>query len=105
MKAILPLDIWNNGVTTTAVFISLYISYDDLATQAALHYSLCDANQSCIAEGQVLITGDDYLNWGSSNDSNEEAYIIVTSKLNITIDPNPPIPEIPVSPDPEIPVV
>lgn len=103
MKAILPLDIWNNGVTITALYINLYITYDDLATQAALHYALCDTNQSPITEGQVLITGQDYLNWGSSNDSNEEAYIIATTQLNITIDPNPPVPPVP-DPAPDEPV-
>lgn len=92
MKAILPLEIWNNGVTTTALFIKLYISYDDLATQAALHYALCDENQSPIVDGQILITGDNYINWGSASDSNEEAYVIATTQLNLTIDPNPPLP-------------
>jgi hypothetical protein len=85
MKAIQPIDIWSNGDTLTAVCLKLYISYDDLATMAALHYSLCDASDVTIYEGQILITGTDYTNWGASSDSNEEAYIIAASQLNLTL--------------------
>jgi hypothetical protein len=85
MKAIQPLDIWSDGVTKTAVCLRLYISYDDLETRAALQYSLCDADGATIYEGQVQIAGDDYLNWGASNDSNEEAYTIAANQLNITL--------------------
>ena len=85
MKNILPLDIWSNGITKTAVCLKLYISYDDLETFAALQYSLCDADGVAIYEGQLQITGDDYLNWGASSDSNEEAYTIAATQLNITL--------------------
>ena len=85
MRAITPLDIWSDGNTKTAVCLKLYLSYDDLSTIAALHYSLCDANDAAIYEGQVLITGDDYVNWGASGDSNSEAYTIAASQLNLTL--------------------
>lgn len=85
MKAIKPLDIWSNGNTLTAVCIKLYISYDDLETMAALHYALCDADDQTIYEGQVLITGTDYLNWGASSDSNSEAYTIAAATLNLEL--------------------
>ena len=85
MRAIKPLDIWSNGETLTAVCLKLYISYDDLATMAALHYSLCDVNDVTIYEGQVLITGTDYENWGASVDSNSEAYVIAAAQLNLDL--------------------
>lgn len=85
MRAIKPLDIWSDGNTITAVCIKLYISYDDLETQAALHYALCDIDNTTIYEGQVLIGGTDYLNWGASSDSNNEAYIIAAAQLNLTL--------------------
>ena len=85
MKAIQPLDIWSNGETLTAVCLKLYISYDDLETMAALHYSLCDTNDLTIYEGQVLIKDAQYSNWGSSSDSNEEAYVIAATQLNLTL--------------------
>jgi hypothetical protein len=85
MRAIKALDIWSNGETLTAVCLKLYISYDDLETMAALHYSLCDVNDVTIYEGQVLITGTDYANWGASTDSNSEAYTIAAAQLNLEL--------------------
>jgi hypothetical protein len=85
MKAILPLDIWSDGDVKTAICLKLYISYDDLETRAALQYSLCDADGIAIYEGQVQVTGDDYLNWGANADSNTEAYIIAATQLNLTL--------------------
>jgi hypothetical protein len=85
MKNIQPLDIWSAGETKTAVCLRLYISYDDLATRAAFQYALCDVDGATIYEGQILIEGQTYLDWGSSGDSNTEAYTIAAAQLNLTI--------------------
>lgn len=85
MRNIQPLDIWSDGDTKTAVTISLYISYDDLATQAALVYKLHDSIGAIIYEGQILFTGQEYLDWGNSGDSNAEAYTLAAAHLNITL--------------------
>lgn len=85
MKPILPLDIWSNGETKVAVCIRLYVSYDDLSSQAAFQYALCDVDNAVIYEGQILINGTTYLNWGASADSNQEAYVIAATILNITL--------------------
>lgn len=85
MRNIQPLDIWSDGDTKTAVALSLYISYDDLSTQAALVYKLHDNIGAIIYEGQILFTGQQYLDWGNSGDSNAEAYTLAASHLNITL--------------------
>jgi hypothetical protein len=85
MRPIQPLDIWSNGETKTAVCLRLYISYDNLESIAALQYALCDVDGLTIYEGQVAISGDDYLNWGATSDSNTEAYIIAANQLNLTL--------------------
>jgi hypothetical protein len=85
MKNIQPLDIWSAGETKTAVCLRLYISYDDLSTRAAFQYALCDVDGATIYEGQILIEGQTYLDWGSSGDSNNEAYTIAAAQLNITL--------------------
>jgi len=59
MKNIQPLDIWSDGDTKTATSILLYISYDDLSTQAALVYKLFDSIGTIIYEGQLLFTGQE----------------------------------------------
>lgn len=85
MRQIQSLDIWSNGDTKTAVSLSLYISYDDLATQAALVYKLLDIDGFSIYEGQIFFTDQEYTDWGSSGDSNQEAYTLAASKLNIIL--------------------
>ena len=85
MRSIQPLDIWSNGETKTAVCIKLYISFDDLEASAALVYSLCDADSKSIYDGQIIFDGQTYLDWGNSGDSNNEAYVIAASILNITL--------------------
>ena len=85
MREIQPLDIWSNGDTKTATCLRLYISYDDLATRAAFQYALCDIDGAIIYEGQVIIEGQTYLDWGSSGDSNTEAYTIAATQLNLTL--------------------
>ena len=82
MKNIQPLDIWSAGETKTAVCLRLYISYDNLESIAALQ---CDVDGVTIYEGQVSISGDDYLNWGATSDSNTEAYSIAAAQLNLTL--------------------
>ena len=85
MKSIQPLEIWSDGETKTATCLQLYISYDDLSTRAAFQYSLCDIDGVLIYQGQILIDGQTYLDWGSSGDSNEEAYALAAAQLNITL--------------------
>jgi len=85
MRNIQPLDIWSDGDTKTATSILLYISYDDLATQAALVYKLFDINGTIIYEGQLFFTGQEYIDWGSSGDSNAEAYTLAAAHLNLTL--------------------
>jgi hypothetical protein len=38
-----------------------------------------------IYDGQVIFDGQTYINWGSSGDSNNEAYTIAASMLNLTL--------------------
>lgn len=85
MRNIQPLDIWANGDTKTATMLSLYISYDDLSSQAALIYKLLDVDGVIIYEGQILFTGQEYIDWGSSGDSNNEAYVLAASHLNLVL--------------------
>jgi len=80
-----PFDISSNGETKVAVSLRLYVSYDDLSSQAAFQYALCDVNNVVVYEGQILIDGTTYLNWGTSGDANQEAYAIAANILNITL--------------------
>lgn len=85
MKTIQPIDIWKDGQPKQATILKMYISYDDLTTTATFQYQLCDDTLWSIAEGRLQISGADYSSWGSSGDSNEEAYVYGATALNLTI--------------------
>lgn len=85
MRNITAINIWNAGETLEASALRLYISYDDLSSRANLIYQLCTVDGVCIAEGNLAIEGQTYLDWGSSGDSNSEAYTIAAAALNLTL--------------------
>lgn len=87
MKQIQPLTIWKDGSSEDAVYLKLYISYDNLESFCMFQYQLLDINNYPIAEGNRSIDEQEYIDWGSSGDSNNEAYQIVAAKLNLTLIP------------------
>jgi hypothetical protein len=100
MKTIQPIDIWKDGELKQAAILKMYISYDDLNTTATFQYQLLRNDLCVVAESKLSIHGTEYANWGSSGDSNEEAYVYGATALNLTITGEyvPPAP--PVDPDP-----
>lgn len=92
MKTIKPIFIWSNGATKSASVLYMYISYDDLKTQATFQYSLMTDSLVQLANGQFTMSGADYQNW---DDSNEAAYLYAAYLLNLEItgDYVPPISE------------
>ena len=102
MKTIQPIDIWKDGQLQQATILKMYISYDDLNTTATFQYQLCDDSLWSIAEGRLSIHGAEYANWGSSGDSNEEAYVYGATALNLTITGEYVPPVQPIEPDPII---
>jgi hypothetical protein len=87
MKQIQPLTIWKDGISEDAIYLKLYISYDDLESFCMFQYQLLDTNMYPIAEGSRSVSGQEYINWGASGDSNDEAYQIVATMLNLTLIP------------------
>jgi hypothetical protein len=85
MKNIQAINIWNAGENLEAVSLRLYISYDDLESSANFIYQLCTVEGVCVAEGGLPILGTDYNNWGSSGDSNSEAYNYAAAQLNLIL--------------------
>jgi hypothetical protein len=85
MKAIQPISSWSNGQQLQATQLSLTIINDNLSTSATLYYQLLDDNGVQIAEGNLTIDGQDYIDWGSSTDVNTDAYTICANKLNIQL--------------------
>lgn len=94
MKTIQPISIWKDGASLSASIFKMYISYDDLASSATFQYQLLDENLLPVTFGSLTISGTDYANWGSSGDSNAEAYVYGATTLSLTVtgDYTPPAP-------------
>jgi hypothetical protein len=92
MKKIEPILIWKNGESQEANLLNAYIINDNLATSCTFYYQLCSSGEGTeamplvigqtLAEGNITMSGDDYINWDDSNDS---AYSYIAEKLNLTI--------------------
>lgn len=93
MKNISPITIWKNGFTKTASVLDARIINDDLSTSCMFYYELKEASTPAtddtpeqegqvLANGNVTLSGEDYLNWDDSNDS---AYQYIATKINVQI--------------------
>lgn len=85
MKQIQPVSIWSNGTNSQATQLSLVIINDNLSTSATLFYQLLTDDQKALANGNIVIDGTDYENWGNSGDINDQAYTIAANKLSLTL--------------------
>ena len=87
-----PVSIWNNGQSKQASELDARIIYDDLATSATFYYELKEAivhDENGVASGGLVLSvgnvamdGQDYIDWDNSND---QAYVYIASKLNLVI--------------------
>jgi hypothetical protein len=85
MKTIQPISIWKDGSPTNATILKMYISYDDLESSAVFQYQLLTDTLEVVTYGSLGIGGSEYSSWGSSGDSNEEAYVFAATSLSLTI--------------------
>jgi hypothetical protein len=78
-----PVSIWYNGQSKQASELDARIIFDDLATTAQFYYELKEVvSGATLSNGNVSMDGQDYIDWDNSN---EEAYVYVAGKLNLTI--------------------
>jgi hypothetical protein len=81
-----PVSIWANGQSKQASELDARIIFDDLATSATFYYELKEVVEgvsgSVLSVGNIAMDGEDYIDWDNSN---EEAYVYIASKLNLTI--------------------
>ena len=88
MKSIEPIQIWKNGESQEATLLLAYIINDNLESSCTFYYQLCSSGEQpdtigqSLADGNVTMSGDDYLNWDNSNDA---AYSYIAEKLNLVI--------------------
>jgi hypothetical protein len=92
MKKIDPVTIWKNGESQEANLLNAYIINDNLQSSCSFYYQLCSSGEGTeamplvigemLAEGNIIMNGQDYLDWDNSN---EAAYVYIAEKLNLTL--------------------
>lgn len=84
MKNIQPINVWKDGETKQATALTLFITFDNLETEAVFEYHLSDADSNSLVKGSFTIEGDNYQLWGQSLDANTDAYNYAASLLNLS---------------------
>lgn len=88
MKPIQPVTIWKNGESQEANLLNAYIINDNLETSCTFYYQLCSSGEQpdtigqSLAEGNVSMSGEDYLGWTGDNDY---AFSYIAEQLNLTL--------------------
>jgi hypothetical protein len=92
MRKIEPVQVWKNGEQLEANFLNAYIINDNLQSFCSFYYSLNTGGEGteamplvigqAVAEGNITISGQDYIDWDNSN---EAAYVYIAEKLNLTL--------------------
>lgn len=84
MKAIQPINVWKDGATVSASQLTLFITYDNLESEAVFEYHLSDENNVSLISGSFTIADGDYQLWGQSIDANTDAYNYAAALLNLS---------------------
>lgn len=88
MKPIQPIQIWKNGESQEANLLNAYIINDNLENSCTFYYQLCSSGEQpdtigqSLAEGNVSMSGEDYLSWTGDNDY---AFSYIAEQLNLTL--------------------
>ena len=113
MRPIEPVSVWFNGVEMQANRLNLYVTNDNLKDTAQFYYALFVEteipttttttgegptpppgpvpppfmNIVQVAQGNLVMTGQDYLDWDESSAGtiNEAAFVWAAGKLNLTL--------------------
>ena len=85
MKQIQPVSIWYNGQVVQATIFNMVSINDNLTTSATFYYALfVDANYQ-VANGNLEMSGADYIAYSTSTTANDYAYQWGATQLNLTL--------------------
>lgn len=82
---ITPVTIWSNGSSVQATQLINTLIYDNLSDEATFYWQLLDASNNKLVEGNLSMTGTDYINWNTTVDINLAAYQFAATELNLTL--------------------
>ena len=81
MKTIKEVSIWDNGQTQKATVLNAYAVNVSLNDSATFYYSLMSADLKQLAQGNLTMSGEDYVLWKED----KYAWDFVAKELNLTI--------------------
>ncbi len=81
MKTIKAVSIWDNGTTQEASILNAYAVNVSLGNSATFYYSLMSESMQQLAQGNLSMSGEDYLQW----DVDTFAWDWIASQLNLVI--------------------
>ena len=89
-----PITIWSNGEAKQGNYIDASIVNDNLENFAQFYWQIMNVFEqgeeevkTQLAQGNVSISGDQYIAWGESADINLAAYEYICEQLNLTLIP------------------
>ena len=87
MKQIQPINIWVNGETKVGVNFSVNCIFDNYENSATNYWQITDADGQSIAQSNLTIDGQDYIDWGDQPAMaiNTWIYNWSADKLGLTI--------------------
>jgi len=90
MKTIQSIPTWVKGQAVTATIFNLRPIHGELFKFTDFYYQLLDDALVMVADGNISLTGEDYLEWGTNDNY---PYEWAATKLNLTItgDYTPPV--------------
>ena len=81
MKTIKAVSIWDNGTTQEASILNAYAVNVSLGNSATFYYSLMSESMQQLAQGNLTMSGEDYLQW----DVDTFAWDWIAGQLNLVI--------------------
>jgi len=85
MKPIQPVSVWYNGQLVSATMLMLYIIYDNLETSAQFYWQLQTSDGTGVAQGNLTMDGQEYIDWDTASDFNQYAWDWAAAELNLTL--------------------
>ena len=92
MKQIEPVNIWSNGQQNEANAFGLSVINDNLSSSATVYYQLFNVTTvdevetaTTLSQGNLVIGGQEYIDWNATPDINEAAYVWATEQLNLVL--------------------
>jgi hypothetical protein len=82
MKTIESIPTWVKGQAVTATIFNLRPIGGELFQSASFYYALLDSDLVMVADGNLTMSGEAYLEWGNDD---EYAYNYAAEKLNLVI--------------------